>query len=343
MFKNSTGRLWSVILVCCVVILAAVYVSLTNGTFDMTVPEVMKTLLRLDPVREFDLVIYEFRLPRIIIALLVGAGLGVAGAVIQGVTRNSLADPGMLGINAGSGAAIVLFMFVFQGKLAAAGWLGIMTMPLFGLAGGLSAVALIYLFAQDRGVLNPQRLILVGIAVGSGFGAATLYLSLKMNAQDFEMATVWLKGSIYNANWQYITAVLPWLIILLPLIWRKSHVLDLMQLEEATTAGLGVNLKKERRMLLLCCVGLVSACVSVTGSIGFVGLIAPHIARNLVGIHYKYVIPVSGLVGTAMIVVGDLIGKTVFAPAELSVGIVISIIGVPYFIYLLFKTRKSGI
>jgi len=128
-------------------------------------------------------------------------------------------------------------------------------------------------------------------------------------------------------------------VLLIPLLWLKSRVLDVMQLQEASSQGLGVDVHRERKLLLLGSVGLVSACVAVSGSIGFVGLIAPHIARRLVGLHYKRVIPVSGLVGMAMVVVGDLIGKTVFAPAELPVGIVISIIGVPYFIFLLLKNR----
>lgn len=337
--ERKRGRLWTVIFVCAAIIATAVYISLTNGTFDISVMEVVKTLLRLDPVHEHDLVIFDFRLPRIVIALLLGLGLGIAGAVIQGIARNPLADPGMLGINAGAGTAMVLFMLLFQGSISGTGWLSIMAMPLFGLIGGLVAVTLILWFAQEQGQLDSQRLILVGIAIGSGFSAITLYLSLKMNPGDFEMATVWLTGSIYNANWRFIAAMIPWLVLLIPLLWLKSRVLDVMQLQEASSQGLGVDVHRERKVLLLGSVGLVSACVAVSGSIGFVGLIAPHIARRLVGLHYKRVIRVSGLVGMAMVVVGDLIGKTVFAPAELPVGIVISIIGVPYFIFLLLKNR----
>ncbi|RAW15123.1 iron ABC transporter permease [Paenibacillus taichungensis] len=337
--EAQRGRLWFVIFISAIIIATAVYISLTNGAFDISVMDVVKTLLRLDPVHEHDLVIFDFRLPRIVIALLLGLGLGIAGAVIQGIARNPLADPGMLGINAGAGTAMVLFMLLFHGSITGTGWLSIMAMPLFGLVGGLTAVVLILWFAQERGQLDSQRLILVGIAIGSGFSAITLYLSLKMNPSDFEMATVWLTGSIYNANWRYISAMIPWLVLLIPLLWAKSRVLDVMQLQEASSMGLGVDVHRERKILLLGSVGLVSACVAVSGSIGFVGLIAPHIARRLVGLHHKRVIPISGLVGMAMVVVGDLIGKTVFAPAELPVGIVISIIGVPYFIFLLLKNR----
>lgn len=341
MHKSANRRFWIVVSATFALILAAAYVSLTNGTFDLSVKEVLKTLIRLDPVREHDLVIFDFRLPRIVIGLLVGLGLGIAGTVVQGVTRNALADPGMLGISAGAGAAVVLFMFFFQGNMLKTGWLAVMAMPFFGLIGGLAAAGAVFLFAWQQGRLDPQRLLLVGIAVGSGFGAITLYVSLKMDPDDFEMAAVWLKGSIYNANWRFITAMLPWLVLLIPFLWRKAHVLNLLQLEENSAAGIGLNVNRQRLILLLGSIGLVSACVSVSGSIGFVGLIAPHIARRLVGVDHRLMLPVSGLVGMAMVTVAGFIGRTVFAPAELSVGIVISIIGVPYFISLLLKERRQ--
>ncbi|WP_375295566.1 MULTISPECIES: FecCD family ABC transporter permease [Paenibacillus] len=315
------------------------YVSVTNGTFDITAADVIRTLLRIDPVPEHDLVILEFRLPRIVIAALVGIGLGVAGAVIQGITRNGLADPGILGINAGAGTAIVLFMFFLQGQLKGAGWLAVMTMPLFGLAGGLGAAALIYAFSWKNGRLDPQRLILTGIAIGTGLGAVSLYLTLKMKSTDFEMATVWLTGSIWNANWQYIAAIMPWLVIGVPLIWSRSRILDLFQLEEGSVISLGVSAEKEKALLLIASVGIVSACVSVSGGIGFIGLMSPHIAKRLVGLQHRHIIPVCGMVGMLLLVVSDLIAKTVFAPAEVPVGIVVALIGVPYFVYLLYKAK----
>lgn len=340
MGKREASRYWTVLLVNCALIVLAMYVSLTNGEFDMSVTEVLKTLLRIDPVPEHDLVIFDFRLPRIVIAALVGFGLGVAGTVIQGLTRNGLADPGILGINAGAGAAIVLFMFLYEGRMTGNGWLSVMAMPFFGLAGGLGAAALICLFAWRNGRLDAQRLVLSGIAVGSGFGAFALYVSLKMNARDFEMAAVWMTGSIWNANWTYIVSMLPWLVVLSPVIMRKSQALDLLQLNEDSVISLGVAAEKEKSVLLLCSIGIVSACVSVSGSIGFLGLLAPHIARRLVGFRHRRVLPVSGTVGMLLTVAADFIGKTVFSPAELPVGIVISIIGVPYFVYLMCKGRR---
>lgn len=338
--SDKRGKYRFTMLVILAFTLLAVYISLTNGTFDMTVMDVIRTLLRMDPVADHDLVIFDFRLPRIVIAALVGFGLGVAGTVIQGITRNSIADPGILGINAGAGTAIVAFMFFFSGKFAEADWFSMFAMPLFGLTGGLLAAALIYVFAWRNGALDPQRLILVGIAIGYGLGSVTIYMSLKMNPNDFEMATVWLTGSIWNANWTHITGMLPWLIILVPILLRKAHILDLMQLGEESVKSLGVRTDKERNALLLASIGIVSACVSVSGGIGFVGLMAPHIAKRLIGIQHRYVLPLSGVVGMLMVVAADFLAKTVFTPVELPVGIVISIIGVPYFFYLLKRAKK---
>lgn len=333
-------RFWFVMGTGFALTLMMIYVSLTNGEFDMTVTDVVNTLLRHNPVPEHDLVIFEFRLPRIVIAALVGIGLAIAGTVIQGISRNGLADPGLLGINAGAGAAIVMFMLFFGGTLKEAGFASVMAMPLFGWVGGVLSALIIYALSWRHGQLDPQRLLLVGIAVGSAFGALTLFVSLKMNPNDFEMATVWLTGSIWNANWMYILTVLPWLILLIPVIMVKSRELDMFMLGDAPSKSLGVRLERDRFLLLLCSVGLVSACVAVSGSIGFVGLIAPHIAKRLVGVEHARVIPVAGVIGMLLVVGSDFIGKIVFAPAELPVGIVISIVGVPYFVYLLLRSKK---
>ncbi|ATO49655.1 iron ABC transporter permease [Brevibacillus laterosporus] len=337
--KTSTTRFWTVIVASICLGLLATYISVTNGEFDMTIKDVINTLLRIDPNPEHDLVIFDFRLPRIVIAALVGMGLGMAGTVVQAITRNGLADPGILGINAGAGSAIVLFIFLFEGKMGNEGLLTTLAMPMFGLMGGLLSALLIYLFAWQKGKLDPQRLILVGIAVGTGLGAFTLYLSLRMNAKDFEMATVWMTGSIWSANWIYIVAMLPWFILFIPVLFRKANILNLLQLDESSVRGLGVSTEKEKMVLLLASIGIISACVSVSGSIGFVGLMAPHIAKALVGNHHARVLPVSALMGMLLVLVSDFIAKTVFSPAELPVGIVIAIIGGPYFLYLLYKAR----
>lgn len=330
------------IVILLVLLFGGFYLHITNGMFDMSVMEVVRTIIGMEDNPQFRLVIFDFRLPRIIIAILVGIGLAVAGVVLQGITKNGLADPGILGINAGAGAAIVIFMYFFQFQASltdGSEWMKVMMMPLFGFVGGTAAAAIIFSFALKNGRLDMQRLILTGIAINSGFGALTMFITLRMNEKDFESAAVWQAGSIYNANWTFILAMLPWVVLLGIYLYRKAYLLDYFQLEEHTIVSLGIKLEKEKIIMLLGSVGLVSACVSVSGSIGFIGLMAPHIAKQLVGIQHQYIMPVSALVGAVLLVFSDFIAKTVFAPSELAVGIVVSIIGIPYFLYLLVKSK----
>ncbi|MDT2262467.1 iron ABC transporter permease [Paenibacillus larvae] len=240
------SRYITVLIVGVAIALITMYVSLTNGVFDISLGDVIRTLLRIDPKPDQDLLIFEFRLPRIIIAAFVGVGLGIAGAVIQSITRNALADPGILGINAGAGTAIVIFCSSTRARLEA-----VTGCPFWRCLcldwWGLTASFLIYLFSWKDGRLEPQRLLLTGIAIASGLGAVSLFLTLKMNAKDFEMAAVWTSGSIYNANWKYISSILPWLVILIPVIAMKSYILDLFQLDEDSIRSLGVATEKKKR------------------------------------------------------------------------------------------------
>ncbi|MEO3947821.1 iron ABC transporter permease [Gorillibacterium sp. CAU 1737] len=317
-----------------------IYLGMTNGEFDLSVSEVMKTLLRISHNPDFELVVFQFRLPRIVLGAIVGFALGMAGAAVQSLTRNPLADPGILGIHSGSSFFVILFMFAFQGVISLSGKLAVMAMPLFGLIGGLLSVILIYTLAQSRGSFDPRRLILVGIAISSGFGAMTMYLSLKMNPRDFEKAAMWLSGNLNTANWLYIQTTLPWVLLLAPILWAKSRKLDLLRLNDDSLISLGVPLKRTRNGLLAISVGLTAATVAVAGTIGFVGLIAPHIAYRLVGYHNRRALPLAGLLGMVLVLAGDFIGRTFFLPAQLPVGVVISVIGAPYFVYLLIRRNK---
>lgn len=330
-----------IIIALILLIVVAFYLHLTNGMFDISIGEVFQTLFNLNDNEKFRLVVFEFRLPRIIIAILVGIGLSIAGLFLQGITKNELADPGILGINSGAGAAVIIYMFFvsFNSSVSdGSNFLNIFAMPVFGFIGGLAAAILILLFSKNNNKMDMQKLILTGIAINSGFSAVSMLFSMKMNATDFEFAAIWQAGSIYNANWTFIYMMLPWIIILGLYLYKKVHLLDYFQLEEGSIVGLGIDLEKEKKKLLFACVGLISASVCVAGNIGFIGLMAPHIARQLVGIKHRKLMPVTALIGALLLVVSDFIAKTIFAPSELAVGIVVSIIGIPYFVYLLFKS-----
>ncbi len=284
------------------------------------------------------LVLFDFRLPRMVIAILIGAGLAISGAILQGISQNGLADPGILGVNAGAGLFIVVFIFFFQGSTSSLGTFSIFVMPLAALTGGLLAAFLIYTIAWKKGV-TPTRLILVGIGVNAAFGAALLIFQMKMNPRDFMQATIWLSGSIWGTNWKFVLAILPWILILIPVVIYKARYLNVLSLGDSTATGLGTAVEKERRKLLILAVALAGACVSVGGGIAFLGLVAPHLARRIVGPKHQILLPTTALMGALLLLVADTIGRNILSPSEVPVGIVVSILGAPYFIYLLMKTN----
>lgn len=319
-----------------VAIIAVFLLSLNLGYIRIAPVDVIKTFLGMGTDKD-ALVLFQFRLPRMVIALLIGAGLAVSGAILQGVSQNGLADPGILGINAGAGFAVVLFIFFFQGSLTGLGTLSIFIMPFFAFFGALLAAFLIYVLAWKNGV-TPVRLILVGIGINAGFAAALLVFQLKMNPQDFMQATIWLSGSIWGTNWTFVLATLPWILILIPFTLYKARYLNILNLGDQVATNLGAHVEKERRILLFLSVALAGACVAVGGGIAFLGLVAPHIARKLVGPKHQFLIPASALVGALLLLVADMLGRNLLQPSEIPVGLVVAMLGAPYFLYLLMRT-----
>ncbi|MNN28340.1 Iron-uptake system permease protein FeuC [compost metagenome] len=283
-----------------------------------------------------ELILFEFRLPRIVISVLIGMGMAVAGCIFQGISRNPLADPGVLGINAGAGLAVTLFISFYPTTTSAPVYM----MPVLAFLGAAGAATLIYVlsFKKNYGLL-PIRMVLVGIAVAAGINAAMIVLQLRLRPENFQMLQIWLVGSIWGTSWKYVLVLLPWLIVLLPYVFLKSRALNVLNLGDQTATGLGTPLERSRLGLLAAAVGLTGACVAVGGGISFVGLIAPHLARRLVGPKHEYLLPASALAGGLLVILGDTLGRWVLQPAEIPTGIVVAIIGAPYFLYLLTKSR----
>lgn len=333
--KKRTSRFTNVIILLVLLIIFLFFITLSTGIITISPLDVVKTLFNQGTAKQ-ELVLFDFRLPGIILALLIGMGLAVSGVILQGVTQNGLADPGILGINTGAGFAVVLYIFFIQDSLAAT--LSIFIMPLFALVGALIAAFLIYAIAWKDGV-NPIRLILVGIGVNAGFSAALIIFQLKMDPQDFRQATVWLSGDIWSANWSFVLALLPWILILVPIALQKSRALNVLNLGDEIAAGLGSKVEGERRLLLLIAVALAGASVAAGGAIAFLGLVVPHIARKIIGPLHQYIIPISALIGALLLMVADMIGKNLLAPTQIPVGVVVAILSTPYFVYLLIKTN----
>lgn len=323
------------IIACIFIILLIILflISLNTGVIRIDPVTVVKTIFGSGTPRD-ELLLFEFRLPRITIAMLIGMGLAVSGAVLQGIVKNPLADPGIIGINAGAGLTVMLFVSYFSTELGNS----VFIMPVLAFAGAGAAAVIIYAFSykKDEGV-SPIRLILVGVAVAAGISALMIVLTLKLDPRTYDFVATWLAGSIWGSNWNFVLALLPWLLILIPFVYMKSRVLDVLNLGDHTAVSLGMDLEKERRILLAAAVGLAAASVSVSGGIGFVGLIAPHMTRRLVGNKHKYVIPICALVGAVLVLTADTIGRVILQPAEIPTGVVVAIIGAPYFLYLLAK------
>ncbi len=327
--KRKTGLL---VVLLFFAIIITLLISLNMGTMQINPLDVWKTLIGQGSDQN-ELVLFDFRLPRMIIALLIGAGMAISGAILQGVTHNELADPGILGINSGAGFAVVLYIYLTQGSTTSQ----VFVLPLAALAGAIVAAMLIYWISWKNGV-SPIRLILVGIGINSAFSALIIVFQLKMDPDNFTQATIWLSGNIAGTDWSYTIALLPWILILLPIAFYKAGTLDTLHLGDETAQGLGTHVERERLLLLLVAVALAGASVAVGGAIAFLGLVIPHLARKLVGSRHKYMLITSAMLGALLLLVADTIGRNILAPSEIPVGLIVSLIGGIYFIYLLMKS-----
>ncbi|MBY4677354.1 iron chelate uptake ABC transporter family permease subunit [Marinobacterium arenosum] len=280
--------------------------------------------------RGAELILTDFRLPRVLVALLAGAGLGLAGALIQGVVRNPLASPDLLGVTAGAGLAATALL-VFWPALPF-GWL----IP-GAMAGGWLAMLLLLWLARDR-QLNPARLILIGIALNAWLAALTDWL-LVSHPTGIDAALVWLTGSLWGRSWPQLWWLLPWLLLLLPLTLALALRLDLLALGDEAAEGLGAAVIRSRRLALLLAVMLAAVSVAVCGTLSFVGLVAPHLARLLVGAAHRRLLPASAMLGALLVLVADIAGRSLAPPLELPAGILTALIGAPYFLFLLTRYR----
>lgn len=319
-----------------VLVLLSVIISLHLGSYKVGTLDILKTLVGQGTTAQ-EITIFQSRLPRIVIAILVGASLAIAGTVLQGVTRNDLADSGILGINSGAALFVVVYMFLMNGNVQyGVSNLTIFTMPLVALLGAGFGGFLIYILSYNKGI-NPNKMLLIGIGINVAFTSLLTVFQLRFTTQEFNKVVAWTSGSIWGTNWKYVLAVLPFVLVFGFLTMYKSRYLDALNLGDNISTGLGVNVEKERRKLIVYAVVLSGVATSVAGSIAFLGLIAPHIARKIVGPKHKRLIPVAALIGTIILLVSDAFSKNLLPPIEIPVGIIVAVVGVPYFIYLMLS------
>lgn len=328
-------RNMTIVIICGILLVISLVISVNTGYTKLAPQDTLRTLFGGGTSKE-NFILFDLRLPRIILSILIGGGLALSGCIIQSVTKNALAAPGLLGINAGAGLMIILYVLFFS----TSSFLSIFTLPFLALIGaGITAIIIYSLSYKKEEGVAPLRLILTGLAVQAGISALTTLLVVKLDETQFDFVATWQAGSIWGSNWKFVLALLPWLALLIPYVLMKSHVMDVLNLGDGVAWGLGASVEQERRRLLAASVALAAACVSVSGNIGFVGLIVPHLARRLVGARHRILLPTCVLLGAVLTSVSDTIARVIVQPSEMPTGIVLAIIGAPYFLYLLTKSR----
>ncbi|MGE7766359.1 FecCD family ABC transporter permease [Peribacillus sp. NPDC096540] len=314
-------------------IIITIIIGTSVGYSNLSYDRLLPTLFGQGTFKE-EFILFSVRLPRIIITLLAGMALALSGAILQGITRNDLADPGIIGINSGAGVAIAAFFLFFPIDTGSFVYM----IPLVAFIGALLTACLIYVLSYKRRVgLEPVRLVLIGVGFSMALSGMTIVLISSAERSKVDFISKWLAGNIWGADWPFIWAILPWLVILIPFTLYKANRLNLLGLSEPVAIGVGVSIEKERIVLLITAVALAAAAVSVTGGIAFIGLMAPHIAKSLVGPRNQLFIPVAILIGGWLLLLADTIGRNIVEPEGIPAGIMVALIGAPYFMYLLLK------
>ena len=308
------------------------------GTYKVSPLEVINTLLG-NGTKLQNTAILSIRLPRLLVGAFVGIALSTAGAILQTITKNDLADTGIIGINAGAAVAAVLFITYSTGNYySELGRFSIFVLPFMAILGAGISSFVIYMMSS-RGGIRPKRLLLIGIGLNAGLNAFITFFTFRGGVGDYNRVLVWTSGSLWGSGPHYAKVIIPIVTLLFILVLLNNKKLDVLNLSDELALSLGVNLEKERKKFLSLAVILAGTATAFAGNIGFLGLLSPHIAKKLVGPYHKKFITVSGMISVIIILVADAVSRNLFSPIEIPVGITVSIFGVPYFIYLMMKEK----
>ena len=302
--------------------------SIRYGSINYAVSEIMGAISTAE-TSTVRTVIMNIRLPRTLIAVMVGANLAMSGALLQSVMRNPLADPGLTGVSAGAGLAAVTIMLALPQLTR--------FVPVAAFLGGIIAAFMVYLLAWKRGV-DPIRIILAGVAVNAILGGGLALLSV-LYSDRIQSVIMWLNGTVAGKSWYQVETLIPYSLIGLIAAMLCINTANVLQLGDDAAKNLGIRVNLARVMLSLIAAFLAGISVAIVGLIGFVGLVVPHISRLLVGTDYRFMLPVSTVLGATLLVMADTGARAAFSPVELPVGILMAIIGGPFFLYLL---RRGG-
>jgi len=341
--KNKTSfiyekRLILTFFILLIIAFLSILLSLSIGKTNFSITEIIKTLFGLGS-KYNSLIINQFRLPRTLVGFLVGASLALSGGILQGISKNPLASPNLIGVVNGGSVGALIFLTMFLNTNDNSLTVSIFYMPIFALIGAFLIAFLIYITAFKNGV-TPFRLILIGIAFSGAAKALTTILIINGPLVLVTEANLWLTGTVYGTNWLHVKLLLTWFLIfsIITIFFIKD--LNVQNLDDNIAIGLGTNLNKKRLMFILLSTALASGAVAVGGGVSFVGLVGPHIARKLTNSSFENIMPLSILSGGIIVVLADILARTLFAPLDLPVGIFTASIGAPFFIFLLWKKQR---
>lgn len=329
--RRTAGFRLTILAILALLLATALLAGLRFGSLRLDAAEILHTLLSEREGVKYQ-ILWNIRLPRVLLGALVGGSLAVSGAILQGIMRNPLASPGIIGISSGGGLGGVLVLLAlpqFSHLLVPAAF-----------AGALTTAFLVYLLAWKRGI-DPVRLILSGVAVGSMLGAMSSTILL-FNAEKVAGILDFTVGSLSTRSWPQFRLVWPYMLSGFLVSWLASSRLNILMLGDEVAAGLGIRVERVRILLLVAAALLAAAAVSVAGLLGFVGLIAPHIVRLLIGSDNRFLVPGAALFGAALVVGCDTIGRMVMDPSELPAGVIMSLLGPPFFLYLLRRRTHAA-
>lgn len=275
-------------------------------------------------------IIYNIRVPRVLVGALTGMNLALAGCILQGVLRNPLADPGIIGVSAGAGLAAMLIMILWPGLMA--------LVPPVAFGGALLSAGIVFLLSWDRGV-QPLRLILAGVALAAFLGGGMSALMV-FHADKVQGTVNWMAGGFQGRSWDHVRMILPYSLAGVLGTVISYRYLNALQLGDEAAKGLGIRVERARLGLVVLAALLAASAVSVAGLLGFVGLIVPHITRMLVGPDFEYLMPCAAVLGATLVVAADTVARTLFSPVEVPVGIFMAFLGAPFFLYLLRKGMR---
>lgn len=284
----------------------------------------------------YEIILLKIRFPRVILAVLVGAALSVSGVIFQGIFKNPMADPYIIGVSSGAALGATLAFVAFSGF----GVFGFSLIPILAFVGAVLTTLLVYNLARVGSRVSVSTLLLSGIAVGSFLAALTAFLMI-FGTKDLHQIFLWLMGSFSAKNWDHVKVMFPFVIFGLPLAFFYSRELNVLLLGEERAQHLGVDTERLKRTLIIAASLLAASAVAVSGIIGFVGLIIPHMVRLITGPSHKKLILASTLFGASFMVVADLLSRTLMAPLEIPIGIITSLFGAPFFMYLLKRSKKK--